>query len=194
MTLTDDGKGKITAVASPDKGSYNFTNTYGSKGDVTFSGKKTLKNRALKEGEFEFILYDANGEEIETVSNAADGSYSFTKLEYTDADLDKDEDGHYLETTKTYKVVEKLGSDSTITYSTKEYNITVTLTDDGEGGISAVADPAENTYDFENTYSTKGDITFSGTKTLENRDLEEGEFEFELYDSEGTLLETVSNA
>ena len=49
-----------------------------------------------------------NGESAtlkETVENAADGSYSFTKLEYTGADLAKDADGNYVATTKTYKVV-----------------------------------------------------------------------------------------
>ena len=197
VTLKDDGEGTIEVSADPKENTYDFTNTYETKGEITFSGTKTLKNRALEEGEFSFELYDLNGDEeqlVETVTNKADGSYSFTTIEYTGSDLDKDADGNYAETTKTYKVVEKAGDDSSITYDTTEYEITVTLKDDGEGTIVTSADPAEDSYDFTNTYNTKGEITFSGTKTLENKVLEEGMFTFELYDSEGALIEDVTNA
>ncbi len=194
VTLKDDGEGTIEVSADPKENTYDFTNTYETKGDITFSGTKTLKNRALEEGEFSFELYDSEGELIETVTNAADGSYSFTAIGYTGSDLDKDADGNYVETTKTYKVVEKTGDDSSVTYDTTEYEITVTLKDDGEGTIETSATPDAGSYDFTNTYKTKGEITFSGKKTLENKTLEEGMFTFELYDSEGTLIEEVTNA
>ena len=89
-------------------------------------------------------------------------------------------------------VVEKKREDSTVTYDTKTYQITVSLTDDGEGTINVTTDPEKNPYDFTN-YNTKGDITFSGKKTIENKTLQEGDFSFELYDSEDKLLETVTN-
>ena len=197
VTLKDDGKGTIEVSADPKENTYDFTNTYETKGEITFSGTKTLKNRALEEGEFSFELYDLNGDEeqlVETVTNKADGSYSFTTIEYTGSDLATDADGNYVETTKTYKVVEKTGDDSSVTYDTTEYEITVTLKDDGEGTIETSATPDAGSYDFTNTYKTKGEITFSGKKTLENKTLEEGMFTFELYDSEGTLIEDVTNA
>ena len=196
VTVGDD-KGDGTLAESSveyDPEDATITNSYETRGEITFSGTKTLENRKLTAGEFTFELYEGDGTDpIQTVTNAEDGSYSFTKIEYTGDDLDTNADGSFAETTKTYKVVEKAGEDASVTYDTTEYEITVTLTDDGKGTIKAVADPEADTYDFTNTYTTKGNITFSGKKTLENKTLKEGEFSFELYDSEGKLLETVTN-
>ena len=125
------------------------------------------------------------------MTNKADGSYSFGKIEYTEADLDKDASGNYVATTKTYKVKEKAGSDSSITYDKNEYTITVTLTDDGKGNINAVADPASGTYVFTNTYHANGTITIGGVKTWD-RTLQGNDFEFiitEVADATGTPLE-----
>ena len=157
-----------------------FVNEYHTKGEITFSGKKELKNRVLKEGEFEFELYDSEGKLKETAKNAVDGSYSFTKIEYTGNDLATDSEGNFVTTTKTYKVKEKLGKDTAVTYSPKEYKITVTLADDSEGHIDTTADPKENTYDFENIYESEGQIQFFAKKSLVRRDLKEGEFSFKL--------------
>ena len=192
VTLNDNGEGTITATADPAADTYDFTNTYTTKGEIIFSGTKTLKNRTLKEGEFSFELYDADGTLLETVSNVADGSYSFKKLDYTGTDLDKDADGNYVKTTKNYRVVETAGKDASVTYDDTEYKITVTLEDDGNGTINVTADPKESTYDFTNTYNTKGEITFSGKKTLENRTLKEGEFSFALYEMTDAREETAA--
>jgi pilin isopeptide linkage protein/LPXTG-motif cell wall-anchored protein len=188
VTLEDDGKGTIKTTADPKENTYDFTNTYNTKGEITLSGKKTLENRELTEGEFSFELYEVTGEGEEaqetfkeTVTNAADGSYSFTKIEYSGADLDKDAEGKYVPTTKTYKVVEKKGTDASVTYDTKTYNITVTLEDDGKGTIKTTADPAEDTYDFTNVYSASGSIRLGGVKTLiGDKTLEKGMFTFTL--------------
>ena len=137
MTEKADGKGHIDVTADPAETTYNFKNTYETEGDITFSGTKELKNRPLKAGEFTFELYEGDGTEpIQTVTNAADGSYSFTKIAYTGEDLGKDTEGNYNKTaTKTYKVVEKDGGKKIdgVTYDGKAYEITVTLTDDGKG-------------------------------------------------------------
>ena len=134
-----------------------FTNTYETAGEITFSGKKTLNGDTLKAGQFSFELYDKDGKLLETVTNKADGSYSFKTLKYTGDDLDKDADGNYVDTKKNYKVVEKKGTDPQITYDSKEYKITVTLKDDGQGSIKATADPKEGSLDFTNTYTKKAD-------------------------------------
>ena len=187
--------------------SAEFINKYDTKGEITFSGTKTLENRTLKAGEFTFELYGADGKLIESVKNAADGSYSFSKIAYTGADLDKDANGNYVKTTKTYKVVEKVPAkdsseyDESITYATNKYDITVTLKDNGNNTMTVTADPKENTYNFTNTYNADGTITFSGTKELTNRTLKADEFTFELYKVEGegetkteTLIDSTTNA
>ena len=153
---------------STDTVTAKFVNTYNTEGDITFSGTKELNNRELKEGEFTFELYGSDGEMLESVTNKADGSYSFKTIEYTGEDLDTDEDDHYVETKKTYKVVEKAGDDKLIIYDKTEYEITVTLKDDGKGTIETTADPEESTYDFVNTYIAKGEIMVQ--KVLDGRD------------------------
>ena len=48
--------------------------------------------------------------------------------------------------------------------------------------------------DFENEYTSEGQIQFIGKKTLVNRTLQEGEFSFELIDdATGDVLQTVAN-
>ena len=116
----------------------------------------------MKEGEFSFELFKA-GETIpiQTVTNKADGSYSFETINFTEFDLDKDADGNFVETVKKYTVKEKVGEDKTVTFDPKVYTITVTLKDDGKGNIDVTADPKENTYDFTNTYEV---VSISGKK------------------------------
>ena len=194
VTLKDNGNGTMTVTADPAKNTYNFKNTYTANGTITLGGTKELANRTLKAGEFTFELCDSNGTVIDSTTNEADGSYAFEALTYDLGDLDKNPDGTFKETTKTYTVTEKPGNDASVKYDETTYNVTVTLKDNGKGTIDATADPAENTYNFKNEYHTKGDITFSGTKTLENRKLKEGEFTFELYGAKGELIESVTNA
>ena len=140
-----------------DSEEVKFVNTYETSGEITFSGKKTLQGKALSEGEFSFELYDKDGKLIESVTNKADGTYSFKTLSFTGADLDKDKDGNYTDTTKTYKVVEKKGTDPQITYDTAEYKITAKLADDKQGKITVTADPAADSYNFTNVYTEPDD-------------------------------------
>ena len=188
IEVIDDGKGNLVAKeGSALVQTASFTNTYAAKGEITFSGTKTLVNRELKEGEFTFELYDSEGELLESVTNKADGSYSFRTIEYTGEDLDKDDSGNYKKTEKKYKVVEKAGEDPLIIYDETEYEITVTLTDDGKGTIEVTADPEEDTYDFVNTYIVKGDILVQ--KVLDGRDWTDNDtFTFTITADEGTPM------
>ena len=171
----DTGTGELTTTVTYDPEGFTVTNDYNTKGEITFSGTKELTGRKLKEGEFLFDLYDSEGTLMESVPNAADGSYSFTTIEYTGDDLETNDDGTYKPTEKTYKVVERAGNDSSVKYDDTEYEITVTLTDNGEGKIDCVADPAENTYDFTNEYHAEGETTLKGNKSIDGRSFKEGD-------------------
>lgn len=149
LTLKDD---TIVAESDIPAGACDFSNIYTPKGSVTFKGVKTLEGRDLKEGEFSFALYDENGEVIEKTSNAADGSYSFSTINYTKDDLKTGSDGFFTETVKKYRIAEIKGDAPGITYDETEYNITVTLQDDGEGNITVTPDPEAESYDFNNSY------------------------------------------
>src|SRR5699024_7907449 len=92
-------------------------------------------------------------------------------------------------------VREVKGDQGGVTYDETEYTIIVTITDDGEGQLHATADYGDNEkIVFTNIYKTAPDsVIFEGEKLLDGRDLISGEFEFELIDSEGNIIETVKN-
>ena len=183
VEVTDDGEGKLTAnVTYPaDK---EFNNSYGaSKTPAPLAVKKTLTGRELKADEFEFTLTDKDGNVKETVKNDKDGNVKFSALSF-------DEVGTF-----TYKITEKAGTATGITYDTKTITATVTVTDNGKGALEATV-----TYDdekaFENTYTPAGatSVTLGAKKVLEGKDLEAGKYSFELKKEDGTVVETVTNA
>ncbi|NLA71812.1 MAG: hypothetical protein GX850_05275, partial [Clostridiaceae bacterium] len=100
---------------------------------------KTLNGRELVAGEFEFELYDG-AILLETVSNAADGSISFTILSYDLGDVG----------TKTYTVKEVRGTLEDVIYATNEYTVTVTVADNGDGTLDVDASDNAIALNFEN--------------------------------------------
>ncbi len=77
VTVTDEGNGKITAVATYT-GDTTFVNGYEATGSTTITAKKELEGKALEAGQFSFTLTDeASREEVATTTNAADGTVSF---------------------------------------------------------------------------------------------------------------------
>ena len=183
VEVTDDGEGNLTAnVTYPaDK---EFNNSYGaSKTPATLAVKKTLTGRELKADEFEFTLTDQDGNVKETVKNDKDGNVKFSALEF-------DKVGTF-----TYKIAEKAGTETGITYDSKTITATVTVADNGQGALKATV-----TYDdekaFENTYTPAGatSVTLGAKKVLEGKDLEAGKYSFELKKEDGTVVETVTNA
>ena len=189
VTISDNDDGTLdVTVTSDNESSLDFTNTYAATGSLDLSGTKTLNGRDLVAGEFKFELYEGEyegGEEtpLETVSNDKDGDFSFTTLNF-----DLDDVG-----TKTFTVVEETGVLGGVTYSTSKYTVTVSISDNGDGTLDiTVTSDNESSLDFTNNYAATGSLDLSGTKTLTGRDLEDEEFEFELYEGD-TLLETVSN-
>lgn len=106
--------------------------------------------------------------------------------------------------TYTYTVQETAGSEAGVTYDDTEYTVTIITTDDGQGGIkvtTTVTDGADYNksyvYDsddatenqtavvpFTNTYKATGElggngaVSINATKTLTNRPMVDGEFKF----------------
>ena len=117
-----------------------------SKAKVKIKANKKLTGRELKAEEFEFTLTDQDGKVKETVKNDKDGNIAFSELEF-------DKAGTY-----TFKIAEKVGSDTSIKYDTKTVTATVTVIDKGKGALEATV-----SYDdekaFENTYTpTKTEV------------------------------------
>ena len=115
----------------------------------------------------------------------------FGKIKYT-------EPGTYV-----YKVSEKNAGQiiDGITYSKNVAEITVTVTPDKKGALSAEVKVTSGETEFVNTYATKpakSSVTdeIGVTKVLTGRDLKAGEFSFELREIKGEdskLIETVKN-
>ena len=173
VTVTNNGNGTLNASA--DKGLDNlvFHNSYTSKKTgITFSGTKTLEGKTLEAGKFTFVLQETDkdgkakdGKAAVTVTNGANGAYSFGKIEYTKA-------GTY------YYTVSEQGKGTTvegITYDATEYKITVTVTDDGKGNLVASADRKVDELNFTNTYKATGSTTLTATKTLTGRSFQSGD-------------------
>lgn len=111
-----------------------FNNTYTAKDtSVILGGTKVLDGRALAEGEFQFKLADADGNEIQTVSNDAKGGLAFDKITYSDP-------GEY-----SYIITEVAPEDTDaetegvqsngVTYDTTTYNVKVVVEDDLKGNL-----------------------------------------------------------
>lgn len=186
IKVADDGKGSLVAETSVD-GDTTFTNTYkaapvsyGVTKDVKVS--KTLTGRDLRAGEFEFELVE-NGKVVATASNDAEGNVSFGALTYDEAG------------THTYVVREAKGSLGGVTYDASEHVVTVSVTDDGSGRLSAKATSADGQIVFKNAYSAAPtSITFGGTKVLTGAELAAGQFAFQLKDAQGNVVATATNA
>lgn len=186
IKVTDDGKGYLVAETSVD-GDTTFANTYKAESvsysvsqDVKVS--KTLTGRDLRAGEFEFELVE-NGKVVATASNDAEGNVSFGALTYDEAG------------THTYVVREAKGSLGGVTYDASEHVVTVSVTDDGSGRLSAKATSADGQIVFKNAYSAAPtSITFGGTKVLTGAELAAGQFAFQLKDAQGNVVATATNA
>ncbi|WP_293836945.1 FctA domain-containing protein [uncultured Parolsenella sp.] len=182
ITVTDDGKGNLTAV--PD-GDLNFVNKYSAK-DVYFnvlqnvSVTKKLDGRDLKRGEFNFELVEGN-QVVDTATNAADGSVVFKAQQ------------HYTEPgTHFYTVCEVQGDAAGVSYDTNTYTVTVNVKDNGEGQLVASTEGA-NEIVFNNTYAAApATVSLTATKVLEGADLSDGQFTFELLNN-GDVMDRATN-
>lgn len=186
--VTDDGKGNLSVSRKPDGDvAFTFTNTYNVtpvETSVTdqITATKVLTGRDLKDGEFSFELVEGD-KVVARGTNADDGTIAMDKITYA-------KPGKYP-----YTLREVNGGTTSkgITYSDAKYTIETTITDNGDGTLSAThelksATPAT----FENTYSvtpTDADLDFDLSKVISGRDWTDGdEFSFTITASEGTPL------
>ena len=191
-TVTDDGKGNLSVSHKPDGDvAFTFTNTYSAtpvETSVTdqITATKVLTGRELAADEFSFELVEGEGKDAKVVAtgkNAADGKITMSPVKYTEA-------GKHI-----YTLREANGGTTSkgVTYSDAEFTIETTITDNGDGTLSAThelksATPAT----FENTYSvtpTDADLDFDLSKAIDGRDwTDSDEFSFTITAAEGTPL------
>lgn len=188
VTVTDNGDQTITAAKVINNGTANvsdivFTNTYDAKdAEVVLKGEKMLTGKTMQNGEFTFRLNavtpGAPMPASATATNDASGAITFGKINYAKA-------GTYV-----YTLAEVDGGDTRYDYDKSVYTVTVTVTDNSVGTLSAEVGLAKNHMPsseivFVNgfaptplTYDIHAD--FGGEKVLDGRPLAENEFEFVL--------------
>ena len=198
-TISDNGKGQLVAThklkGAEDVKSIEFKNAYNltpKRFSVTdkITATKVLAGRDLKDGEFNFELVEGD-DVVATGTNDARGKIAMSAVEYTAAG----------EHTYTLREVNGGTASNGISYDGKTYTIVTTITDNGDGTLSAThklqgAEPAE-TAEFKNSYNvtpSSSSVTdqITATKVLDGRDLKDGEFSFELVEGEGEGAEVVA--
>lgn len=181
VIVTDDGKGNLTAEVS---GPVSFANTY-AVAPLSYSVsrdvgvKKELAGRDLREGEFSFELLEGD-DVVATATNAADGTVTFPELTY-------DAPGEH-----SYTVREVAGDAAGVSYDTTAYAVSVKVSDNGDGTLSATAS-GDTSVTFKNVYeAAPATVTLNAKKVLEGAELADGEFTFRL-ENGGQLMDEATN-
>ena len=182
-TITDNGDGTLKAehVLKSDKPA-TFENSYSvapTDADLDFGLSKAIDGREWTDGdEFSFTITAPDGTPLPnpatvTVSrrDAKDGiaAIKFGKIRYTAA-------GTYK-----YEIRENAGNTVGMTYDAHVATAEVTVTENGEGNLTANVTKKENGR-FTNTYRTELSYTAAGglwlSKYLDGRPMTEGQFTF----------------
>ena len=199
FTVTDDSKGNLRVSRKPDGNvAFTFTNTYSVTPDefsVTdqITATKVLTGRELAAGEFSFELVEGEGKDAKVVAtgkNAADGKITMSPIEYTKAG------------THAYTLREVKGGTTSkgITYSDAKYTIETTITDNGDGTLSATHVLKDvKVAEFKNSYNVtpkSSSVTdlITADKVLDGRDLKAGDFRFELVEGNNVVATGTNNA
>ena len=178
VAVVDNGAGELVATVTDNNPT--FTNTYkAATTTATITATKVLNGKALEADKYEFELKEGD-KVVATAKNAADGTVTFPVISYDAA-------GPH-----TYTITEKAGSEAGVTYDTATHEVTVNVTDNGQGQLVATA--TNNNPTFTNTYkAATTTATITATKVLNGKALEAGKYEFELKEGD-KVVATAKNA
>lgn len=204
VTVTDQG-GMLSASVDRQANDIRFDNTYTpTPVDVTVKADKHLAGRDLNDGEFAAELKDSDGNLLQTKRFArvprdaqsdkatdvreGEGTLEFDKLTF-------DRAGVY-----TYTVTEQDGNLGGVTYDRTVHTVTVTVTEDTKSHKLAASvaysngKASEKSILFQNTYQPGNVMVgLAARKNLTGRGLKADEFEFELVDKDGKVIDSARN-
>ena len=151
-TLEDNGDGTLNVTKKIDNGGeLKFVNEQMNvETSITIGGVKVLKGQNLKAGQFKFVLVDENGKKIDEAKNDASGDFTFGTITYKLSDL-----GGEKKKVFTYGISEVEGTDRHIIYDKKVHTVVVTVTDNGDGTMTAKMDKSRADIKFVNTTRDK---------------------------------------
>lgn len=226
VALDDEKAAVWTSGAEVTPVSIGFANSYsagsitvGGQGGVALAGTKQLTGRPMVAGEFHFNVTNKKEQAkpaavVATGVNAADGTITFTGIEYTTEKLNNDVAAGLAEVDRTdkdgdvytyeYYVTEDEGQkDQGISIVQGNQDIQVKVTDNRAGKLSAEVVYTEGGMVFKNAYGTgEGGtkvITLKGTKDLDVKSGNKapdiaGKYTFELSGSEGAPMPAKTTA
>lgn len=192
-TVHDDGKGNLTVTREPEAGAlFSFTNTYtvepelsSPTGEGQLTITKTLIGRDMNQGEFSFKLSAVSSGWWTAAANPAAGDGEAANITF--GEILFTEPGTYQ-----YTLQEENTNKGGVEYDTSVYTVTAEVKDTGTGELEvtwSINGTQDKTVAFENTYEAKpASMSFGASKVLTGRDLEDGEFSFQVTDETGEAL------
>ncbi|WP_329739219.1 Spy0128 family protein [Enorma massiliensis] len=192
-TVHDDGKGNLTVTREPEAGAlFSFTNTYtvepelsSPTGEGQLTITKTLIGRDMNQGEFSFKLSAVSSGWWTAATNPAAGDGEAANITF--GEILFTEPGTYQ-----YTLQEENTNKGGVEYDTSVYTVTAEVKDTGTGELEvtwSINGTQDKTVAFENTYEAKpASMSFGASKVLTGRDLEDGEFSFQVTDETGEAL------
>ena len=199
VTVADNG-GTLTASADRQANDIRFDNTYTPLSvDVTVKADKHLTGRALNDGEFTAELKDMDGNTLqskqfkrvtgsEVKADEGDGTLAFDKLTFGKTGIYR------------YTVDEMDTQLGGVTYDNTIHTVTVTVTEDAASHTLtakteySTENGSEDGIRFDNTYQPQNVLVeLAARKRLTGRELKAYEFEFELVDKDGKVIDTERN-
>lgn len=200
VTVTDQG-GMLSASVDRQATDVRFDNTYTpTPVDVTVKADKHLAGRDLNDGEFAAELKDSDGNLLQTKRFArvprdaqsdkatdvreGEGTLEFDKLTF-------DRAGVY-----TYTVTEQDGNLGGVTYDRTVHTVTEDTKSHKLAASVAYSNgkASEKSILFQNTYQPGNVMVgLAARKNLTGRGLKADEFEFELVDKDGKVIDSARN-
>ena len=193
VKVTDEkGELKATVTYDGEKAVPTFTNSKPTA-DAAIEATKTLTGKKLTDGEFTFGLYDQAGNEVEKGTNDQGGK---VKLAVKGLNL-----GEYDYTLKEEKACQSVDG---VAYDAKEVKVHVKVEqnqdDNNKTKVTVTYDGTATAPTFNNTYTAKGSVELTATKTIKVADgfdhttkPADGEFTFDLKDAAGNVIATAKN-
>ena len=187
VEVSDVGDGTLSVKASDNAKALEYVNKYEATGNVTFAGSKTIDGRGMTaDDKYTFTVTEKKDGEDKVVATGANNgteTITFTQIDYTLADVG----------THTYTVTEDATQIGGIQENKTTYEVTVEVSDKGDGTLNVGPSKNATALDFTNIYKANGNVEFEATKVLVGKDLEANQFKFELKDLEENSIEITTN-
>ena len=119
-------------------------------GELVFTNKQLNVQTSIKLGGIKVL----KGKDLKKAKNDANGNFTFDEITYKLEDLKGEKKKVYI-----YGITEVNDKQSDIVYDEKVYTVKVTVTDIGDGTMTAVADTAIEEVKFTNSVSAKSNKT-----------------------------------